>query len=118
METKQAKTKANNTVNLLNIRRDGNGIWSFDDKDLGIIGEVFVGEINTMIDMYAKGKKKITVFISSSEIPSYTISLTRIAGEFEGMYQLDGTEIEGWLCPCLLNYFPEYVEKIYVQFKY
>lgn len=116
METIQ-KTKANNAVNMLDIYRTKNGVWCFNDEDLGIIAEPFVGEINTMIDMYARGKEELTVYISKEEIPNCTLSLTKLESEFKGMYTLNGTDIEGWLCPCLLNYFPEYVQNIYVRIK-
>jgi len=33
------------------------------------------------------------------------------------MYKLDGTDVEGWLCPCTLNYFKTYPEKIYALIK-
>lgn len=108
------KTKANNTVNVIYPYRTPSGIWCFDDKDLDIVAEPFVGVINQMIDLYAKGKKNITAYISSKPIPNHTLSLTKREDAGEGMYQLDGTEMVGWLCPCLLNYFPDYVDKIYV----
>jgi len=84
----------------------------FDDADLEIVAEPFVGSINSMIDMYANGRKNITAFISSQPIPNNTLCLIKVEGE--GMYQLEGTDIVGWLCPCLLNYFPSYVDRIYV----
>lgn len=108
-------TKANNQVNLLHIKRDKHGIWWFDDKDLKINHEVFVGDINTMIDMYSDGDNELLVYISKDPIAKETLSLNRIYEEGEGMYQLNGTEVIGWLCPCLLNYFPEYVENIHVK---
>lgn len=113
---KLVKTKKNNTVNVIYPYRSKEGIWAFDDEDINIFGEVFVGDINTMIDMFSEGKEKLTIFISSSPIPNFTLSLSRIKdSDVEGMYLLDGTDIEGWLCPCLLNYFPDYVDKIYAK---
>ena len=52
------KTKANNTVNLLNIYKTKSGVWCFDDDDLGIVAEPFVGDINRMIDMHVDGNIK------------------------------------------------------------
>lgn len=112
------KTKANNTVNVLNLYRTKNGIWCFDDEDLQIIAEPFVGDINTMIDMFAKGKEEVVAYISAEPIANGTLSLTRNdEAEYEGMYKLDGTDVEGWLCPCTLNYFKIYPEKIYALIK-
>jgi hypothetical protein len=109
------KSKANNIANVLHPYRTKYGIWQFDDEELGIVGEPFVGAINTMIDMYANGREQITVYISSSPIYEQTLSLTRVEGEQTGIYQLDGTEIVGWLCPCLLNFFPDYIKHIYAK---
>ena len=117
METLTKKTKANNAVNILDIYRTKNGVWCFNDEDLDIIAEPFVGEINDMIDMYAKGKEELTIYISKEPILNGTLSLTRVEDEFEGMYRLDGTDIVGWLCPCLLRYFPNYINNIYVRIK-
>jgi hypothetical protein len=109
------KTKANNTVNVLHPYRTEQGIWCFDDEDLDIVGEPFVGDINKMIDMYANGRKEIIAYISSRPVHKQTLSLSKKEELGEGMYQLDGTEIIGWLCPCLLQYFPDYPENIYAK---
>lgn len=114
-ESATKKTKVGNTVNILHPYRTKGGIWCFDDDDLDIVAEPFIGKINEMIDMYADGKEGITVYISSSPIYEQTLSLSKKEELGEGMYQLDGTEIVGWLCSCLLNYFPDYVSNIYVR---
>ncbi len=109
-------TKANNVVNILYPYRSKQGIWAFDDEQLGIVGEPFIGEINIMIDMYAKGSKNLIIYISSNPLPGQSLSLTKYNdGGTEGLYQLDGTEIIGYLCPCTLNYFPGYPERIYAR---
>jgi len=110
------KTKSNNQVNVIYPKRNKYGVWSFDDDDLGIVAEPFVGDVNTVIDMFSNGKKSLEIYISKDIIPNFTLSLSRIKdSDVEGMYLLDGTDIEGWLCPCLLNYFPDYVDKIYAK---
>ena len=114
-ETATKKTKASNTVNVLHPYRTKGGIWCFDDDDLDIVGEPFVGEINTMLDMHTNGKEEATIFISSKPIHDQTLSLSKKEELGQGIYQLDGTDITGWLCPCLLNYFPDYVDNIYVK---
>lgn len=112
---KKQINKKRNTVNILYPTRSKWGVWSFDDDDLGIVGEPFVGSINTMIDMFAQGKEQAVVYISHSPIPESSLSLTQRLELGTGMYQLDGTEIVGWLCPCTLNYFEDYPEKIYAR---
>lgn len=110
-------TKAHNTVNILHLYRTESGVWCFDDKDLDIVGEPFVGTINDMIDMYVDGATRADVWISSSPLPDYTVKLNKIEKGLEGTYELDGFEIVGWLCPCTLQYFPSYPENIYAIIK-
>jgi len=104
-------SKAHNTVNLLSLYRTPYGVWCFDDEDLGIYKEPFVGEINDICDILADGGDKFSVFISHSPIHEFTIRLNKREELGVGMYQVnreDITEwedITGWLCPCLLNYF-------------
>lgn len=112
---KKPVDKTKNVVNLLDLYRTEYGIWCFDDKDLGIIAEPFVGDINLMIDMIANGKLRLPVFISHSPIYEHTISLTQHTELGEGVYQLDGTEVTGWLCPVTLMFFKEYPKRIYVK---
>jgi len=107
--------KTQNTVNVLFPYRTKYGVWCFDDEQLGIVGEPFVGDINTMIDIHAQGSENLIINISSQPIPGSTLSLTKREDLGQGFYQLDGTEITGWLCPCFLNYFPDYVEKVYAK---
>ena len=107
--------KTKNTVNILYPYRTSCGVWCFDDKDLGIVAEPFVGAINTMIDMFTQGATQAVFYISHSPIHEHTLSLTQRPELGTGMYQLDGTEIIGWLCPCTLNYFADYPEKIYAK---
>ena len=106
-------TKNNNVVNQLHIHRDDCGIWWFNDEDLGILHEVFVGDINLMIDIYAKERKHLIVNISEYSMPNYTNVL--IQTEAEDVYELSGTEITGWLCKCLLCYFKDYPDFLYFE---
>lgn len=107
--------KTRNVVNFIKADRNKYGIWTFDDEDLGIVGEPFVGEINDMIDACLEGYQECTILCSQFPIPNYNISLTRRDDLGQGMYQMDGTEVVGWLCPCFLSYFPHYVEKVYAK---
>jgi len=107
--------KTKNQVNVLFPTRNKYGVWSFDDADLGIVGEPFVGQINNMIDIMVPGKEACLIYCSKDPIPDYNISLTKREDVGQGMYQMDGTDIVGWLCPCFLNYFPDYVEKVYAK---
>lgn len=105
--------KTKNQVNVLYPYRSTYGVWAFDDEQVGLHGEPFVGEINTMIDMFTNGDTKAIFYISHSPIADQTLSLTKV--DNDGNYQLDGTEIVGWLCPATFKYFEGYPEKIYAR---
>lgn len=111
----QIINKTKNQVNVLYPTRNEWGIWSFDDKDLDIVGEPFVGQINTMIDMLIPGETQCLIYCSKDPIPDYNISLTKRGELGEGMYEMDKTGIVGWLCPCFLQFFPYYTEKVYAK---
>lgn len=112
--TTKLKDKTKNQVNVIYPYRNKYGIWAFDDEETGLDGEVFVGDINTMIDMYAQGKKEVIVYISSEPIEGQTLQLNRLK-EHEGNYQLEGTNVVGWLCPATLKYFSNYPKNIYAR---
>ena len=43
--------------------------------------------------------------------------LKRLHPEYGGTwYELDGTHLQGWLCPALFKYFLVAPERLYVQF--
>lgn len=110
------KTKTKNQVNVLHIFKE-DGIWMFNDKDIGIYKEPFVSLMNPIIESIVK-TNKFTAFISKDPMP-YTVILDRINNKVDmiGYYQLRGTKMIGWLCPCLLNYFIDYPKEIYVKIK-
>lgn len=113
METTINKSK--NQVNVLYPYRTKGGIWCFDDKDLEIVAEPFVGEINDIIDYFAKGRENLAVYISKGILPNETLVLNKKEELGQGMYECTTIGVTGWLCPCLLNYFPDYVDEIHVR---
>lgn len=130
------KDKTKNQVNVLHPYRGKYGVWAFDDAEVGLQAEPFVGSINDMIDMFANGQEQITVFISADPIGDETLVLekTKSPGrkaikdliEVEegdedimdnGWYKLKGTNVVGWLCPATLKYFEDYPKEIHVKFQ-
>lgn len=114
------KNKTNNQVNVIHPYRSKNGIWAFDDEEVGLEGEPFVGEINTMIDILTSGANGCTVYLSKDTLPSETGVLTKQPFNDEtlldeGWYGLKGTEMKGWLCPALLKYFSSYPDEIHFK---
>lgn len=117
------KDKTKNQVNVIHPYRTKGGIWCFDDEEVGLQAEPFVGTVNKMIDIFAEGKSPIVVYISKDIIPHFSGHLVMLDVfeqqhaelEGEGWYYLDGTNLIGWLCPALLKYFEGYPDDIYFK---
>lgn len=110
-----------NAVFVIYPRRE-NGIWVFDDDSRGVMREPFVGQINEMIDYMvlpiAKAYKGFRALFSATLIPNYSMKLVKVRDHGSGGadYRLDGSVVEGWLCPCLFKYFTDGApDEIYVK---
>jgi hypothetical protein len=98
------------------------GMWVFDEERVGLHKEPFVAGADTIIDV-AVGRKGIVnpekgflMFFSGGPFPGADIKLQWVREEMGGnVYQWE--ELEGWLCPALLKFFPEAPRKIYGQIK-
>ena len=95
------------------------GMWVFDDPNVGLVKEPFVGGADMMIDV-------ATAHIPNASrgfIAVFSAGYARIVLEWvreEGggnIYRWAEKDIEGWLCPALFRYFDRAPEKIYVQVK-
>jgi hypothetical protein len=99
------------------------GTWVFDDEAKGLVKEPFVegipGIINFLLGLHLNQhstKKGFRLLFSSEPFPNITAKLTWEAEEAGGnWYALDGSSMEGWLCPALLKYFDKAPKTIYVQ---
>ena len=79
------------------------GMWVFDDPRVGLDKEPFVSATDAMIDRLV------------ADIPDAANGfVTEGGGNWYYSPQLD---MEGWLCPALLKYFPEAPRALYVQVK-
>lgn len=117
------KTKPNNTIMMIRPYKSGN-TWLFDDASLGINREAFVAGMSEIMDQVVLDAGLVgpelgfTCFFSSIKFPTAQGMLV-LCKDQEGAtggsawYRLNGTKMQGWLCPCLLNYFPEPPEFIY-----
>lgn len=134
MVARQNRIKANNEINVLHPYRDQQfGGWFYDDPDLGVFREAFVMGSSEVIDhLVGKETNHFTCFISQNPIPGAQAHLVKTtAPKFEtpyvydaeaeeesftkGWYQLAGTEMKHWLCGCVLDYFQDYPDHIYVR---
>ena len=98
------------------------GMWVFDDGNVGLVKELFVGGADTIIDVATAHIPNaadgfIAVF-SAGYFPYAQIVLEWVREEGGGnVYRWPDKGMEGWLCPALLRYFSEPPAKLYVQVK-
>jgi hypothetical protein len=98
------------------------GMWVFDDPNVGLVKEPFVGGADTIIDVATAhlpdaGKGFLAVF-SASYFPDAQIVLEWLCEEGGGnVYAWKEKGMQGWLCPALLKYFEEAPAKLHIQVK-
>lgn len=98
------------------------GLWVFDDPDVGLVREPFVGAADTMIDRATEAiphaDRGFLAVFSANYFPDAQIVLEWQREEGGGnVYRWTDTGMEGWLCPALLRYFSEAPSKLYIQVK-
>jgi hypothetical protein len=98
------------------------GLWVFDDSNVGLVKEPFVGGADTMIDRATahipNADKGFVAVFSADYFPDAQIVVEWVRAEGGGnVYAWKETGTEGWLCPALLRYFPEPPAKLYIQVK-
>jgi hypothetical protein len=94
------------------------GLWVFDDPEVGLRREPFISGIDRMIDRLMTGipgaERGFRLLYSPTPFPGYTVKLEWRRAEYGGnWYWCQQFEIEGWLCPALLKYFTEAPPEIY-----
>lgn len=98
------------------------GQWVFDDPAHDLDREAFVGGIDDIIDHVTvhlpDAASGFVMLFSDKPFPDANISLTWLREEMGGnVYSLQGTDMTGWLCSSLLEYFAEPPRYIYVCVK-
>jgi hypothetical protein len=96
------------------------GMWVFDDPEVGLSKEPFIAGIDTMIDKVVAGipdaAKGFRAVFSAAPFPGADFKLEWRREESGGnWYYSDQFKMEGWLCPALLKYFPRAPREIYVK---
>ena len=97
-----------------------NGTWVFDDRRTGLVREPFVAGVPEMIDILVAdipdAADGFRLTFSAQEFPDYEQKLHWLRHDGSGnTYQLEGTNMEGWLCPALLKYYADPPREIYVK---
>jgi hypothetical protein len=98
------------------------GMWVFDDSNVGLVKEPFVGGADTMIDRAVAhvpdADQGFVAVFSAGEFPDAQIVLEWDREEGGGnVYRWVEKGMEGWLCPALLRYFTEPPVKLYIQIR-
>lgn len=115
--------KTGNQINTIYPYRTKAG-WAFDDEEVGLKEEPFIAGIPDIINSIVGERNEFTAHISHSIIPNFTGHLKMIDPEEAlksgfipntGWYELEGTEMIGWLCPATLKYFKDYPDSIYFK---
>jgi hypothetical protein len=96
------------------------GMWVFDDPNVGLVKEAFVGGTDTIIDHATahilNASKGFLVVFSAGYFPDAHIILEWVREDGGGnVYRWKEQEMEGWLCPALLKYFARPPQKLYIQ---
>lgn len=98
------------------------GLWVFDDSNVGLVREPFVGGADTMIDVatahLSNAAQGFLAVFSSSYFPDAQIVLEWDREDGGGnVYRWKEREMEGWFCPALLRYFVKPPAKLFIQVK-
>jgi uncharacterized protein DUF6717 len=96
------------------------GTWVFDDRTTGLKREPFVSGIPEMIDEMVRdipnAGEGFRLLFSAQAFPGHTHKLTWRRGDSNGnWYYCEQLDMEGWLCPALLKYYPTPPKEIYVK---
>lgn len=99
----------NNVIQILRPWKEGS-TWMFDDEEIGVRREAFVGGASEMITALMEhfGAKpddegKIDLIFSPTHFPS-SERLDFVEGTPSGVVFL-WNEMKAWFCPCFFNYF-------------
>ena len=98
------------------------GVWVFDDEQVGLVEEPFVSGADDIIEVMVKdiedAEKGFKLLFSAGPFPGYTAEFERRREEYGGSwYYSRELDMEGWLCPALFKYFEQAPERIFARFE-
>jgi hypothetical protein len=103
-----------------------NNVWVFDDPARGLDKEALISGMPEIIERVCAQKgiqdphNGFVIIFSGTSFPGHDVILEHLRADESGSgnwYRLQGTHMEGWLCPALLKYFEKPPSKIYIQVK-
>ena len=94
--------------------------WVFDDERAGLVREPFVQGVPEMINVLVadipNADQGFRLLFSANPFPGYQAEMLWLKQEYGGnWYRWEAKNLEGWLCPALLKYFPEAPPKFYCK---
>ena len=94
------------------------GMWVFDDENVGLVREPFVSGVDTMIDRLVRtiqnAEQGFRLIFSAMPFPGHTVELVWRREESGGnWYYSPQFDLEGWLCPALFKYFESAPRRLY-----
>ena len=94
------------------------GLWVFDDPEVGLVREPVIAGIDTMIDRLVaeipNAGSGFRLLFSAKPFPGHTIKLQWRRAESGGnWYYAPQFDMEGWLCPALFRYFETAPPELY-----
>lgn len=115
----------NNQIKVINPYL-WNGMWVFDDAEVGLSKEPLVAGADTLLDALCSAKSIIpehgcVVMFSGSQFPNHDARLVWGSGDRKNETKQGNTYVdaasghEAWLCPALFLYFNEAPKELYVQ---
>ena len=98
------------------------GMWVFDDPQVGLVREPFVAGADTIIDRMVEGIPNaadgVTILFSAAQFPGSQHEFAWRREEMGGNWYFSPRfGMEGWLCPALFKYFESAPERIFAQVK-
>jgi hypothetical protein len=119
VEPQETFTRRANAIGVI-FPYKHNGIWVFDDASVGLVREPFVSGVPEMIERMVRdipgAERGFALYFSQQPFPGYQAELIWLRGEYGGnWYRLNGTEMEGWLCPALFKCFSAAPQRIYCR---
>ena len=105
------------------------GTWVFDDEQAGLVKEPFVAGADEMLTRLVEhleiqdARNGFKLTFSGCAFPGHQVKATWLREETPGNPELgnwyraeiDGEEMEGWLCPALFKYFDVAPKELYLQ---
>jgi len=96
------------------------GTWVFDDERVGLVREPFVAGIPEMIDLLVApipdARAGFRLTFSAAPFPGYQKRFDWAREEMGGnYYRMEGSEMEGWLCPALFHYFQDAPKSLFAR---